>query len=70
MNEGVSDVSSVPFSARLPHGDSIRLRDEKALDEYCRLWNNTHKLKGDYLSLDWNLNPNVDGAITFKVEIK
>lgn len=70
MNEGVSDVSSVPNSARLPHGDSIRLRDEKALDEYCRLWNNTHKLKGDYLSLDWNLNPNVDGAITFKVEIK
>jgi hypothetical protein len=68
--ENLNDLKQVPHLAKLPHSDVIRSRDENAIDEYCRLWNNSQKLKGNHLTLEWNLNPNSRNLISFKVNVK
>jgi hypothetical protein len=68
--ENLNDLEQVPHIAKLPHNEVIRVHDEKAINEYCRSWNNTQKLKGNHLTLEWNMSPNKRNLVLFKVNVK
>lgn len=62
--------TSVPVIGRLPHGRGFRALDERALDAYCRFWNDRQQLQGEPLRLEWSTHPDQVGKISFNVVLR
>lgn len=71
VSEGKRDNHfSVPCKGRLPRGKRMSSMIEEALDKYVSCWNEIQSTRGEPIKIDWSPNPVLDGAITFKAELK
>ena len=62
--------TKMPVIGRLPHGQSFRAIDERALDVYCKNWNDRQQLHGEPLKLEWSTHPEQVGKISFNVTLR
>lgn len=70
LGERSARVTHVPVIARLPHGQSFRAIDERALDLYCKHWNDRQQLQGEPLKLEWSNHPGEVGKVSFNVILR
>lgn len=70
LGEHSAQVTRVPVVARLPHGRGFRAIDERALDLYCKHWNERQQLRGEPLKLEWSNHPGEGGKISFNVILR
>lgn len=70
LGERNARSSTVPVIARLPHNEGFRAVDERALDMYCKHWNDRQQLQGEPLKLEWSNHPDQVGKVSFNVILR
>ncbi len=70
LGERNARSTTVPCVARLPHNEGFRAIDERALDVYCRHWNDRQELQGEPLKLEWSNHPDLIGKVSFNVILR
>lgn len=70
LGERNARSTSVPVIGRLPHRNGFRALDERALDAYCKNWNERQQLQGEPLRLEWSTHPDEVGKISFNVVLR
>jgi hypothetical protein len=61
---------TVPVKAKLTHGSSPRALDERALDLYCKHWNDHQALSGEPIKLEWSVHPESPNIISFNAILR
>ena len=70
LGERNAKVETIPVIGRLPHGRGFRAIDERALDAYCKHWNDRQQLQGEPLKLEWSNHPEDINKISFNVILR
>jgi hypothetical protein len=70
LGERSSKQETIPVVGRLPHAQGFRGVDERALDMYCRHWNDRQQLRGEPLKLEWSNHPDEIGKVSFNVILR
>lgn len=70
LGERNAKQASAPVIGYLPHRRGFRAIDERALDAYCKHWNDRQELQGEPLKLEWSNHPEDVNKISFNVILR
>lgn len=70
LGERNARQASAPVIGYLPHRGAFRAVDERALDQYCKHWNDRQELQGEPLKLEWSNHPEAINKISFNVVLR
>jgi hypothetical protein len=70
LGERNARAEMVPTVGKLPLGHGFRAIDERALDLYCKHWNDRQQLQGEPLKLEWSNHPDNANKISFNVILR
>lgn len=70
LGEGNARQVLVPCLGTLPHDQSFRAVDERALDVFCEYWSRKQALAGEPLRLGWSNHPTDVNKISFNCTLK
>ncbi len=70
LGESGAQSTLVPVIGRLPHREGFRAIDERALDTYCKHWNDRQQLNGEPLRLEWSTHPDEVGKVSFSAILR
>lgn len=70
LGERNARQEQVPVVGYLPHGRDFRAIDERALDAFCKHWNDRQQLQGEPLKLEWSNHPDQVGKVSFHVILR
>jgi hypothetical protein len=70
LGEENNRLEQVPMVGRLPHARGFRAIDERALDLYCKYWNDRQMLRGEPLKLEWSCHPDEVGKVSFSTILR
>lgn len=70
LGERNAHSSTFPVVGYLPHGGSFRAIDERAMDLYCRYWNDRQEMQGEPLKLGWSNHPDQVDKVSFSVILR
>ena len=60
----------IPVVGQLPHGSGFRPIDERALDSFCKCWNDRQRMGGEPIVISWNTSPVQVGRISFSATLR
>lgn len=63
-------ASMIPVIARVPHPNGPRAIDERALDTYCRHWNDRQATAGEPFRIGWSNHPDQVNKVSFNVTLR
>lgn len=70
LGETNAKSTNIPVVGMLPHDRGFRALDERALDAYCKAWNDRQQMSGEPLRLEWSTHPDTVGKISFNVTLR